>query len=56
MQSVKAYRIYYDGSVFVPHEPVVIPKGSQAVATILDFPMGDVHDDGKLNDASRRQI
>jgi len=34
MQAVKAY--YYEGA-FVPFEPVVIPKGSHAIVTILDF-------------------
>ena len=34
MQAVKAY--YSDG-IFVPFEPVVIPKGSHAIVTILDF-------------------
>ena len=34
MQAVKAY---YDEGIFVPFEPVVIPKGSHAIVTILDF-------------------
>jgi len=34
MQAVKAY---YDEGAFIPFEPVVIPKGSRAIVTILDF-------------------
>jgi len=34
MQAVKAY---YNEGTFVPFEPVVIPKGSHAIVTILDF-------------------
>jgi len=48
MQAVKAYRAYYDEGLFVPYEPVVMPKGSQAIVTILDFPIE--------NDVSRRQM
>jgi len=33
MQAVKAY---YDDGKFVPFQPVIIPKGSQAIVTILD--------------------
>jgi len=40
MQAIKSYRVYYDGGLFVPLESVSIPKGSQAVVTILDF-LGD---------------
>ncbi|MCL2421616.1 MAG: DUF2281 domain-containing protein [Defluviitaleaceae bacterium] len=39
MQAVKSYRAYYDEGSFVPYEPVTIPKGSQAIITILDFPI-----------------
>jgi len=34
MQAVKAY---YSEGAFVPFEPVVVPKGSHAIVTILDF-------------------
>ncbi|MCL2839630.1 MAG: antitoxin family protein [Defluviitaleaceae bacterium] len=34
MQAIKAY---YSEGTFVPFEPVVIPKGSHAIVTILDF-------------------
>ena len=40
MQANKSYRVYYEDGLFVPFEPVSIPKGSQAVVTILDF-LGD---------------
>ena len=33
MQAVKAY---YDDGKFIPLQPVVIPKGSQVIVTILD--------------------
>ena len=36
MQAVKAY---YDNGKFVPMQPVVVPKGSYAIITILDFPI-----------------
>jgi len=34
MQAIKAY---YNEGTFIPFEPVVIPKGSHAIITILDF-------------------
>ncbi|MCL1883472.1 MAG: DUF104 domain-containing protein [Defluviitaleaceae bacterium] len=37
MQAVKAYRAYYDDGLFIPYEPVAIPKGCQVVVTVLDF-------------------
>ena len=45
MQTVKSYRAYYDGVMFVPYEALTIPRGSQAIVTILDFAAetGDVN-------------
>ena len=37
MQAVKAYRAYYDDGLFIPYEPVAIPKGCQVIVTVLDF-------------------
>jgi predicted DNA-binding antitoxin AbrB/MazE fold protein len=37
MQAVKSYRAYYDNGLFIPYEPVIIPKGCQVVVTVLDF-------------------
>jgi len=39
MQAVKAY---FDEGKFVPLQPIKIPKGSQAIITILDFPIDEV--------------
>ena len=36
MQAIKAY--YEDGK-FIPFQPIIIPKGSHAIVTILDFPI-----------------
>jgi predicted DNA-binding antitoxin AbrB/MazE fold protein len=41
MQAVKAY---YNEGMFVPFEPVAIPKGSHAIVTILDFAINPPHD------------
>jgi len=38
MQAVKAY---YNGDTFIPFKPIKIPKGSHAIITILDFPIGE---------------
>lgn len=46
-QAVKSYRAYYNDGQFVPYESVVASKGTQAIVTILDFP---------IEDESRRQI
>ncbi|MCL2204863.1 MAG: DUF104 domain-containing protein [Defluviitaleaceae bacterium] len=57
MQVVKSYRAYYDEGIFIPYEPVTVPKGSQAVITILDFAFDAARDTaGTTNEASRRQI
>ena len=34
MQAIKAY---YNEGTFIPFEPVMIPQGSHAIITILDF-------------------
>ena len=39
---MQAVRAYYDEGKFVPMQPVRIPKGSQAIVTILDFAIGEV--------------
>ena len=50
MQEVRAY---YDEGKFVPLEPLKIPKGSQAIVTILGFPFND---DLQEDDECVRQI
>jgi len=37
MQAVKSYRAYYDDGLFIPYEPVTIPKGCEVIVTVLDF-------------------
>ena len=44
MQAVKTYRAYYDGGLFIPYEPVTIPKGCQVVITVLDSPVEGVQE------------
>jgi predicted DNA-binding antitoxin AbrB/MazE fold protein len=34
MQAIKAY---YNEGTFIPFEPIMIPQGSHAIITILDF-------------------
>jgi len=46
MQAVKAY---YSEGAFVPFEPVVIPKGSHAIVTILDFAISPPQDIGEYS-------
>jgi len=41
MQTVKTYRAYYNDGLFIPYEPVTIPKGCQVVVTVLDFLLED---------------
>lgn len=53
MQAVKSYRAYYDDGSFVPYEPVVIPKGSQAIITILDFMPPGAHKDETAHTGKR---
>jgi len=36
---MQAYRAYFDEGKFVPVEPVRIEEGSQAIVTVLDFPI-----------------
>ena len=38
---MQAYRAYFDEGKFIPFEPVKISKGSQAIVTVLDFPVDD---------------
>ncbi|MCL2386055.1 MAG: antitoxin family protein [Defluviitaleaceae bacterium] len=45
MQAIKAY---YDEGAFIPFEPVVIPKGSHAIVTILDFVINQSQDIDEL--------
>jgi len=56
MQAVKAYRAYYNDGLFVPYEQVVIPKGSQAIVTIIDFPIETAQKPDRPDSVSRRQI
>jgi predicted DNA-binding antitoxin AbrB/MazE fold protein len=49
MQAVKAYRAYYDDGLFIPYEPVTIPKGCQVVVTVLDFLAEDVQEADEQN-------
>ena len=44
MQAVKTYRAYYDDGIFIPYEPVTIPKGCQVVVTVLDFLLEDAQE------------
>lgn len=39
---MQAYRAYYEEGKFVPFEPVKVVKGSQAIVTVLDFPIEDM--------------
>ena len=41
---MQAYRAYYDEGKFIPLEPVTIPKGSQAIVTVLDFPLDEANE------------
>ncbi|MCL2603223.1 MAG: antitoxin family protein [Defluviitaleaceae bacterium] len=34
---MQAVRAFYNEGAFIPFEPVVVPKGSHAIVTILDF-------------------
>ncbi|MCL2217440.1 MAG: DUF104 domain-containing protein [Defluviitaleaceae bacterium] len=49
MQAVKAYRAYYDDGLFIPYEPVTIPKGCQVVVTVLDFLTEGVQEPNEQN-------
>ncbi|MCL2572508.1 MAG: DUF104 domain-containing protein [Defluviitaleaceae bacterium] len=51
MQAVKAY---YDDGKFVPLKPITIPKGSQAIVTILDFPENKSEDSYKTRSNDSR--
>ena len=44
MQAVKSFRAYFDDGLFIPYEPVTIPKGCQVVVTVLDFPVENVQE------------
>ena len=41
---MQAYKAYYDEGKFIPVEPVKIPKGSQAIVTVLDLPIKKVQE------------
>ena len=45
---MQAYRAYYDEGKFVTFDPVKIPKGSQAIVTVLDFPLDEVSNKCRL--------
>ena len=49
MQAVKTYRAYYNDGLFIPYEPVTIPKGCQVVVTVLDFLLEDVKESMESN-------
>jgi predicted DNA-binding antitoxin AbrB/MazE fold protein len=36
---MKAYKAIYNQGQFVPLEPIAIPEGSNAIVTVLDFPV-----------------
>ncbi|MDR1701962.1 MAG: DUF104 domain-containing protein [Sporomusaceae bacterium] len=38
---MQACRAYYQNGRFVPLETLKIPEGSQAIVTVLDFPVED---------------
>ena len=48
---MQAYRAYFDEGKFIPLEPVEIINGSQAIVTVLDFPIVGA----KSNEVSFRQ-
>ena len=49
MQAVKSYRAYYDDGLFIPFEPVTIPKGSQVIVTVLDFLVEGLQESNEQN-------
>jgi len=49
MQAVKSYRAYYDDGLFIPYEPVTIPKGCQVIVTVPDFLSGDAQELNERN-------
>jgi predicted DNA-binding antitoxin AbrB/MazE fold protein len=53
MKLMQACRAYYNNGRFVPFEPLEIPEGSQAIITVLDFPMVSI--EGSPEDVSSRQ-
>ena len=53
MTAVKAY---YDGSVFIPVEPVKAKRNQSAIITILDFSIDNPQEAGEVSDVYRRQM
>ena len=49
---MQAVRAYYDEGKFIPMQPVKIPKGSQAIITILDFAVDEVKPIEDTNNAN----
>ena len=49
MQAIKTYRAYYDDGLFIPYEPVTIPKGCQVIVTVLDFLAADMQESSGQN-------
>jgi len=47
--AAKTYRAYYDDGLFIPYEPVTIPKGCQVVVTVLDFPIEGAQESNEQN-------
>ena len=49
---MQAVRAYSNNGIFVPFQPIKVADGSQAIITILDFPMNapNVVDDSIQND------
>ena len=41
---MQAYKAIYNKGQFVPLEPVTIPEGSNAIITVLDFPVSGLSD------------
>ena len=54
--SMQAYRAYYQDGHFVPHEPVTIPDGCEAIVTILSFPSKETTQNDGMSEKSRRQL
>jgi predicted DNA-binding antitoxin AbrB/MazE fold protein len=52
---MQACRAIYNSGRFVPLEPIVIPEGSQAIVTVLDFTIDDVKPIIDTDDVCRRQ-
>lgn len=53
---MQACRAYYSKGQFVPLEPLKIPEGSQAIITVLDFPVDKARQVDGIDEVSHRQM